>query len=539
MSGIAHLSKDNKTRASRIDSLDTDSVNSIIERISGVNPTKLAEGDKSPPSPQAQSYGAPPSPITENFQQPQQHGMYQQPGQDPQMQQVMQRMQMLEQKVAYYEGDDTETAAAKKVRTAKSAQTNRGTDSSAFAPNMDSKAAAKKIMEPDVADGKTDKKAQPGGQAMPQERTNILGISMNEWNDLIGVTTPYDAVPAQAPELSESREDYGEVTEGYFTEDELAEAWFEFIADKGFDPGEFSRFVEDADHRGDEVALLAIQDLEDEFQEAVDAFLEGEEDTSDHADGIEEVWEMWLESRGLSVEMFNHLIDTAIASEDTDEMDALLAVEELFHQQVESGDVALPAPHPRASRGGDKPSEVKTSLRGAPPKLGRSGAPKPGKLPVSKSAEKEMSGPAKMSKLDQMLKRSKNTYRNEAEELKGRSLVHGSGPRSIQFPGEKPGTVKSLRGGGVKAARKGVPSITPAMRKKMKADHDKAQATKKSGQEDPRKWAGQMGLADSIRRFPGRYVHEEHAFECGSDDDGNPDIPWATIMKSYNLKGDE
>ena len=143
MSGIAHLAKNNTTRPARIDSMDTDSVNSIIERISGVNPTKLAEGvvGKSSAEPdQSSQFGAPPSPITQNFMPQQSHGG---------SADMQQRIQMLEQKVAYYESGTA--AADKQVRQGKEDQSNRSgpadSGGGTYAPNMNTAAAAKKIMK--------------------------------------------------------------------------------------------------------------------------------------------------------------------------------------------------------------------------------------------------------------------------------------------------------------------------------------------------------------------------------------------------------
>ena len=585
MSGIGHLIKDNTTRAARIDSLDTDSVNSIIERISGVNPTKLVEGDKGQGKAPPQNYGAPPSPITENFQPQQQHQMYGAPQGGQQMQEMQQRMAMLEQKVAYYEGDGVEAAAAKKNKIDQDAQTNRGTDSSAFAPNMRSKRAAKIIMKKDPADGEPDgAKAQPGGQAMPQEQTNILGISMNEWNDLIGVTTPYEnpsersqAQPSQ--NLSEShggqQQEYHEsdLSEGYFTEDELAEAWFGFLEDNGYDPAEFSNFVEAADEYGDEVALLAIQDLEDEFQEAVDAYMEGKETVDqylrrggkvkkvkpgyaansrlDHytvggggnenyrtshstKDGhgssfggsgtrksrkaaaestelaqedIDEVWEMWLEDRGLSVEMFNHLIGEAIESEDQDEMDALLAVEELFNQFLESeflrGKTAFGIKKAMADNAG---KDITHLLRSKGASSSSSSSEKPVKKDAAPVSTKKRtftgspSGELQVASVQRMLAR--RIFEASVADMN----------RELNAP-----TTKSV-------------VDKPKITAKDKTRGVNTQKTKSGA--DPRKWAKSWGLDDDIS-----FDEEDgFSFSCESGDDGSPSIPMARIMKALKKR---
>ncbi len=46
------------------------------------------------------------------------------------------------------------------------------------------------------------------------------------------------------------------------------------------------------------------------------------------------LWSAFLEDRGLDLAVFQHLVNEAIDSDDSDEMDALIAVEELFYRQL-------------------------------------------------------------------------------------------------------------------------------------------------------------------------------------------------------------
>lgn len=480
MSGIAHLSRDNKTKPARIDSVDADKMNSIIERISGVNPTVLAEGGKSKGG-RAQSpnlAGAPPSPIVQNFAQPQSES---------------QHIQMLEQRLAKYEGSAGDPAFSSTVNS------NRGSESRVWRRDMDPKKAKKK----DLVDGEPDSKKsnQPQGQAMATEQMNILGISMNEWRDLAGLTTPY-AIPGEVAEVAPVLAESNESTEDYFTEDELAEAWFSFISNKGYDPGEFAEFAETAEAYGDESAILAIQDLEDEFQEQVDAFIESQmaSDGNDLSEEeIQDFWVAWLEDKGISVEMFNHMIDEAIATEDQDEMDSLLAVEEMFYSYLESRLADMSRIGVIKTMRGSAGKDITHLLRGKGakkkklPSATMIGSPRGGVRRVNESAESERSA-------------------GESPSMKGfRSLVRGKGKKTIQFGDKKPTEIKSLAGRKVKPSKKGSFGLPRGLRRKMGMDTTEDISVDEDGL----------------------------SFECGSDDGGGPSIPWARVMKAYKLKGNK
>jgi len=516
MSGIAHLAKDNTTRAARIDAMDTDSVNAVIERISGVNPTKLAEGNSSKsPAQESQSaqFGAPPSPITQNFQQ-------QHPAGNSDLHQMQQRMQMLEKKVAMYEGDGTEEAD-RKVRRAKEAQSNRAGagDSSGgtYAPNMNTAAAAKKIMKKDQADGEPDgaKAQQPGGQPMAAHK-NILGISMNEWNDLIGVTTPYANPSESSPQLAEAREEYEEFVEGYFTEDELAEAWFGFISDKGYDPDDFADFAEAAEEYGDEVALLAIQELEDEFQEVVDTFVEVSESEDEIPLTQEEVdymMELWLEDRGLSTEVFHFMIDEAVATEDQDELDNLMAVEDLFYEYLDS---VLET---------DSTHSVRMKLRSHD-----GGQMSPGDMPGAKPSA---------SFLARTRKQGAEQKKKAAPKIMvGRGLKSAAKEEATAAEFQKElGTGQSIltKKDNAPKASSDKPQVPARLLRKQGAAA--AAPAKKTG-----------GIGGMIRRvigkkqesrgFPAWHRIEEDAiqFECDDDGGGGPSIDWERLSKSYDKK---
>jgi hypothetical protein len=530
-------------------------MNAVIGRITGKNPSPVTESAAGAEPAQSSEVGAPPSPIMQNFQQPPAYG-----GGD--LQQMQQRMQMLEQKVSMYEAGDTE-AADKKVRRAKEAQSNRAGagDSSGgtYAPNMNTSAAAKKIMAKDVADGQTDPpKKQPQGQPMAAHK-NILGISMNEWNDLIGVTTPY-ANPSEAQNnLSEARsgEEFEEFTEGYFTEDELAEAWFGFISDKGYDPDEFADFAEAAEEYGDEAAILAIQDLEDEFQEQVDACIEVDEARLSQEE-IEAFWDIWLEDRGLSTELFHFMIDEAIATEDQDEMDNLLAVEDLFYEQLNQLDEQSTYSVKKMLRGKAGQQVDPTSLGAKPSASFLARTRKQG-------AEQKKDDPKPKPGQGVMVGRNLRTAANEASEtLPARHPRAGAGATrrmSVAIPTRK-GAAKPLPRKGAPAkelsnkekmaklskmtmrlgteATEATPDMAAVLSRRRAAGseqlpaHLRQKVQKKAGSVDP------SYKPESRRGFPAWHMMRESEesinFECDSDAGGGPAIDWERLTKSYEKK---
>jgi len=286
---------------------------------------------------------------------------------------------------------------------------------------------------------------------MAGERVNILGISMNEWREMTGLKAPPVDL-THRPVVVESYEDEIEetaavrsalrdigvpakepmpppvdpsqrakaglkplATRGGSTPDsrgalsgiramnakrrganEEAELqlWAVFLEAFDVTPDEFSAFVESADEVGDEEALLAIDELEDEFVEALSYYLEGDAATkqsvSDYlakggkvtklptrkargympagmkvkggpatqfghqlpkkAEDIEALWSEWLEERGLSVETFETLVETIETEED------LVALEELqamFEAEIAGQRIAGSSPAP-----GDKELSV-------------------------------------------------------------------------------------------------------------------------------------------------------------------------------------
>lgn len=367
--GIQHLLQGNKNRIgeARVDKIETDRFNSIVERISGVNPSKLAAEVTGKGRAEANAYdhlqpGSPPEARQMMEQAPQaHHGIYgagpaadlaasrrqaSNQGGDQQVAMLARQVAMLEQRLAKYEvfnGNDNDVVSTSN----KPAQgpSNRGPDSMAFARDIDPKKAKTK----DPADGKPDKpKATktPEGQ-MPAEHKNILGISMTEWREMAGLKAPAVDLTAR-PAVQESYEDEvdGEApveiqdVEIQDDEDEVNEnenrLWAQFLTVYNTTPEEMAAFVEAADRNKDVEALLAIQELEDEFVES----MKGD------ADDLGALWAEWLEARGLSTDTFDALVEAASTD---DELETLEALQAMFEAEISGQRVAGSSPVPSGS----------------------------------------------------------------------------------------------------------------------------------------------------------------------------------------------
>jgi hypothetical protein len=338
--GIQHLLKggreSNRVGEGRVDKIETDRFNSIVERISGVNPSKLAAEVTKKPVMQEEAGQPPQMPAAH-------HAMYgagpaadlaaaRRTGSAPGNQQVeflAHKVALLEQKLAKYEtfnGDDNDVVST----SSKPAQgpSNRGPDSTVFARDIDPKKAKRK----DPADGKPDKpkvdKTPPEGQ-MPAEHMNILGISMSEWREMTGLKSPPVDLTIPKPGMTESFEDEVEGEEVEVQEIEVSDVdaveenaderqlWADFLGAYNTTPEELAEFVEVAERNKDIEALVAVQELEDEFVESMGLAKSNED--------LGPLWAQWLEDRGLSVETFDALVESA-SDEDLEQLEALQAM---------------------------------------------------------------------------------------------------------------------------------------------------------------------------------------------------------------------
>jgi len=282
---INHL-LEQKTRPARVDTMDADRINAIVERKSGVNPSKLAaQVTGEPVQEQRESAydGSIPRGAGPAFDLMQARG-------GGEEQRLAERVRVLEQRLAQYEDGE--------ARDGSPMGWPRSAEQSTYAPRINNpkakkqsrKIARRQGTEPDQADGKPDPMPKIGaGQnvnaegRMSANEMNMLGLEMTEWRRLAGLESPYVNLVETRPAagyLAESQEAY------------------------------------DDEYDDDSVEA---SEMEDEYVEAV----------------VEELWDEFLETRGLSTEMFARLIDEAIASEDPEEMDALLAVEDIFLQEVD------------------------------------------------------------------------------------------------------------------------------------------------------------------------------------------------------------
>jgi hypothetical protein len=275
MGDIRHLINGNAPAgSSRIDAVNADSVNSIVERIAGVNPSKLAQqvtGERIQEGPaDGGSFGGPPvsgTPLQYTQAQQNSYGAdpyaQQQPppqGGDPQamarMQQLYERMQMLEKKVAYYESGNTVVGY--------DPDRGQGNDNEAWAPKMKPSKKNKK----DPVDGEPDDAADTSAEEarMFSDPLAELGLSMTECLGLSGVLEGVE--PRQRPQ---SQAPAPPLSEGYepeeLTEEDRDELWEIFLQERGISLEHLDALVDDALARDDEDTMEMVLALEDQFHE--------------------------------------------------------------------------------------------------------------------------------------------------------------------------------------------------------------------------------------------------------------------------------
>jgi len=490
--GIQHLLHANKNNvgATRVDKMETDRFNSIVERISGVNPSKLAAevtGEHVETFSPAQTRQQPRQ-LVERGQGPGPQMGSQLPWSAEQrpsgkgsdgalIQKLANKIAMLEQRLAKYEvfdGNDNDVVMAPNLKS--QGPSNRGNDSTVFAPDINPKKAKKK----DPADGKPDAPSRKDA-AMAGEHVNILGISMSEWREMAGLKSP-EVDLTHAKPVTEDIEDEveGEQPETSTVEPDPAvvehQIWADFLRLYDTTPDQFNHFVEAADNAQDAEAIVAIQELEDEFLEALEAYFEAdaaEKETIDQFvkrggvvqklragrargaaplskflrtkggppqkqghelpanvkkedEELGQAWAEWLEARGMSIEMFDNLVEAAETDEDLETLEQLQA---MFEAEIVGKRVAGSSPVP-------------------------------------------------------------------------------GGESEIHQPGKAPIKTVSVARGDIKPAKKNVPGLPKFMRRKMG-----------------------MPVDDSKNE-------SMDTFECGCDEKGNPDMKhpgWAKAMKRFKM----
>jgi len=390
---IQHLIKGNSNRDSRI---NANSFNLAVERISGFSHRKLEEEQAAKtgrPAVQAEASDAmeePKMPPSAGFAS----AAYQTAAQTSSRESFLaSKVAQLEHRLEQYEsfGDQDNDVASATTTPAK--RLNRGADSAAMGSNV---IREKNRKTKDPADGKPDGlrvKKQPEAQ-MAGEKINLIGISMNEWRSMAGLPSPrvdltarptveaFDDVeesvavrsamrsigvkvkePVPPPVDSTDRAKLGmkplAVQKGSTVASRSAlkgiaamhanrrstneaiehELWAEFLESIDLTPAEFSAFVERADRARDMDALLAVEALEDEFIEAWSAYNEA----NGSADDDQDQWSMWLESRGLSLDIFDGLVESIESESDLLELEDLRA---MFEAEIVAQRVAGAAPGP-------------------------------------------------------------------------------------------------------------------------------------------------------------------------------------------------
>jgi hypothetical protein len=480
--GISHILNGNKNKVGqgRVDKLETDHFNSIVERITGgLNPSKLAAEvtgapvDTGPPPPAAARVAGRVAPAAgPGPRLGSQLPWGGEPSGDPTVVQLSKQVAMLEQRLAKYEvfnGNDNDVVVTS-TRKPKG-PSNRGPESSVFARDIDPKKAKTKDPVDGKPDGPNNKDAQMAG-----EHVNILGISMTEWRSMAGLKEPAVDLTARQP-IQESYEDEVDGEEQRPDQASVVEhqLWTDFLRLYDTTPEQFAHFVEAADNAQDAETLVAVQELEDEFVEAVECYLEGDAAAKETLDqfvkrgGVVQklkagkargaaplskylrakggpaqkqghelpanvkkededlgaLWSAWLEDRGLSVETFDSLVE---AAETEDDLATLEALQDMFEAEIAGKRIAGSSPTP-------------------------------------------------------------------------------SGDSELHQPGKAPMKMQSLAHGQVKPAGK-APGLPKYMRKKMG-----------------------LPIDDS--------VEEDDAFECDDDGNGHPDMKhpgWAKAMSKFKLK---
>lgn len=340
--GIQHLLKggkeSNRIGEARVDKLEADGFNSIVERISGVNPSKIAAtvtGAKVEAAPQRPRAAPPQLAAGPGPSLGSKAPWEESSGGNATVDQLARQVALLEQRLAKYEVFNANDNDVVSTTTTPAAKLNRGADSSAYGSGSIRKKNAK---SKDPVDGKPDKQTEPN---MAGERVNILGVSMDEWRSLAGLSAPV----LKAPAIVES------TVEDEFEEDEVAAPaqstnehalWAQFLSNYDTTPEAFAEFAEAASENDDEDAILAIQALEDEFIEAI-----GAEPDAPIEEDIDRLWSQWLEARDLSVETFNALVDAAETEEDVATLESL---QSMFEAEIAGKRIAGSDPTP----GGDK-----------------------------------------------------------------------------------------------------------------------------------------------------------------------------------------
>jgi hypothetical protein len=175
--------------------------------------------------------------------------------------------------------------------------------------------------EPDDIDGKPDSKqaAATKEHMMSNDVREAIGMDLSEWKKLAGLADPYGTEPSV--NLTDGGQQH--LYEDVYVEQDApapkpAAPAAPAPAAAGPKPGVARKVAKTMGAMmkglGKGAARVGKKALSSSVEEEFRA----------------EMWEAFLADRGLSVEVFGHLVDEAIASDDAEEMDALLAVEEVF-----------------------------------------------------------------------------------------------------------------------------------------------------------------------------------------------------------------
>lgn len=242
--------------------VNADGMNAIVERISGVNPSKMAAevtGDTVQPG-VLQESGAPAAYLPGTTPPPDTNAL-------------LQRIAMLEHRLAMVEGGK--------------GPSNRGPESNAWARDMTDqdreqarKMVAKKKADKDPVDGKPDSKEPPDEEESDEEEPtkesavnkSMIGLDMTEWRRLAGLEEMPLQEDANIP--IEDVDDEKEPYEAPTVEDtDLDDLWDAFLHEQGIDPGAFAALIDEAMESGSEEDIDTILAMEELFLQEVNVRL--------------------------------------------------------------------------------------------------------------------------------------------------------------------------------------------------------------------------------------------------------------------------
>lgn len=199
---------------------------------------------------------------------------------------------------------------------------------------------------------------------MGNSRSNMFGMPWGEWNNLAGLTDPYTALSAEqgVPKVLSSLEEAAENPRSGMPDPSRQTGKQKRLnlvvnrvraskKSKGH-PGLVAFAKKAMDEDNVQSAVEAVADfIGARYEDLIREFIEAGGDTYSefhecldvaHGDLTEEIvdeflWEEWLVVKGLTLETFEQLVDTAAVTEDEDEIASILALRGMFEADKKKG----------------------------------------------------------------------------------------------------------------------------------------------------------------------------------------------------------